>query len=108
MCIGVPMRVLAVSGEAARCADAQGRETAAIDLSLIDDVTPGTWLLTFLGAAREVIDDERARQVNAALDGVRAAMAGDALDAAFADITEREPSLPPHLEAARAAGAREG
>ena len=71
-----------------------------IDLSLVGEQPPGTWLLTFLGAAREVIDADRAAAINNALAALDAAMAGDhaRIDALFADLVDREPSLPDHLK----------
>jgi hydrogenase expression/formation protein HypC len=59
---------------------------------------PGTWLLCFIDAAREVIDAATADRVNAALDGLEAVMAGEVdLSAHFADLFGRTPQLPPHL-----------
>lgn len=100
------MQVIAVNGIAADCSDGARRET--VDLSLVGDVSPGTWLLTHLGCAREVITEAEARQIMAALDGLRALMAGDALGDAFADLDARAPSLPPHLQAALDAGRSTG
>lgn len=100
------MQVMAVDGIAADCFDGTRRET--VDLSLVGDVPPGTWLLTHLGCAREVISEAEARQIMAALDGLRALMAGDTLGNAFADLDARAPSLPPHLQAALDAGQSTG
>ena len=69
MCVGVPMQVLSVDGIAARATD--GREEALIDLSLTGPVAVGDWILTFLGAAREIITEDEARKITAALDGHR-------------------------------------
>jgi hydrogenase expression/formation protein HypC len=57
-------------------------------------------LLTFLGAAREVISEGEAQKISAALGGLRALMEGGDLGDAFADLEAREPQLPPHLQAA--------
>lgn len=100
------MQVLAVDGIAADCCDGTRREL--IDLSLVGDVCVGTWLLTHLGCAREIISEAEARQIMAALDGLRALMAGDGLGDAFADLEARAPSLPPHLQAALDAGQSTG
>ena len=102
MCVGIPMQVLSVDGIAARATD--GREEALIDLSLTGPVQPGTWVLTFLGTAREVISAEEAAKISAALDGLRALMQGGDLGDAFADLEARAPQLPPHLQAALDAG----
>lgn len=98
MCVGVPMQVISVDGIAATCSD--GKTTELVDLSLTGPVTPGTWLLTFLGAAREVISEDEAQKISAALGGLRALMEGGDLGDAFADLEAREPQLPPHLQAA--------
>ena len=59
-------------------------------------MAPGQWLLTFLGSAREVVSEEHATRVNAALDALDAIAAGrtDNLDEFFADLVERGPTLP--------------
>ena len=102
MCLGIPMQVLSVDGIAATCAD--GEDRVRIDISLTGPVAPGTWVLTFLGAAREIIDPARADEILRALGGLRSLMEGGDLGDAFADLEARAPSLPPHLEAARKAG----
>jgi hydrogenase expression/formation protein HypC len=96
------MQVISVDGIAARATD--GREEALIDLSLTDEAKPGDWVLTFLGASREIITADEAQKITAALDGLRNLMAGHDLGDAFADIEERGPQLPPHLQAALDAG----
>ncbi len=105
MCVGLPMRILSVDGIAARAVGDEGE--AMIDLSLVGDVAPGTWLLTFLGAAREVISEAEAQAIRAALAGLERVMAGGALGDAFADLDNRAPELPPHLAAALDAGRTE-
>ncbi|HYF88778.1 HypC/HybG/HupF family hydrogenase formation chaperone [Azospirillum sp.] len=106
MCIGIPLRLTAVDGIVGRAEDG-----SAIDLSLIPEAGPGDWVLGFLGAARRLLEPEEASQILDALAAMAAAMAaaldGERLDSAFADLTGREPTLPPHLEAARAAGLTE-
>ena len=102
MCVGIPMQVIAVEGIAARATD--GHEEALIDLSLTGPVPPGGWILTFLGTAREVIGAEEAAKITAALNGLRAIMAGGDHGDAFADLDARAPQLPPHLQAALDAG----
>lgn len=106
MCIGIPMRILAVSGILARCEDGSGR-LADIDLSLLPDARPGDWILTFLGGARRVLEEGEAELIHEALSAVAAAMDGSFDEDAFADLAGRSPTLPPHLEAARAAGRSE-
>lgn len=96
------MQILAVDGIAARASDGQTEEL--IDLSLIGAVEPGAWVLTFLGAAREVISADDAAKISAAIGALRSIMTGGDAGDAFADIDNRSPELPPHLQAALAAG----
>ena len=106
MCVGIPMQVLSCDGLVARASD--GREEAVIDLALTGPLAPGTWVLTFLGAAREVLEPGEAAKIAAAVDALRAVMAGGEIGDAFADLEADGPRLPPHLEAARAAGRTTG
>lgn len=98
MCIGIPMQVVETAPGLAMCRD--GEQLCRVDTRLVEPVSPGTWLLVFAGAAREVIPEERAAQVSAALQALAAGIQGDtdAVDALFADLVNREPVLPPHLQ----------
>lgn len=96
MCVGIPARVSCVDGLRAQCESRYG--CCTIDLSLTGPVAPGTWVLTFLGAAREVIDDARAREIESALASLDAIARGETfLDAYFTGLADREPELPAHL-----------
>lgn len=106
MCVGRPMQIARIDGIAAEASD--GHTAALIDLSLTPDARPGDWVLTFLGAAREVLDPDEAGRIRAALTGLEAVMAGGKPGDAFADLDARSPALPPHLQAALDAGEREG
>ncbi len=98
MCLGVPMRVVRQQGAAALCCDDDGGRHW-IDTLLVGEQPAGAWLLTHLGAAREVIDEARARAVASALSAVESLMAGESPDlhAAFGDLLGREPQLPDFL-----------
>lgn len=98
MCLGIPMQVTEPAGEgAAWCTGREGR--CLVDMALVGPQAPGTWLLTFVGAAREVMTPEAAARTDAALDALAAVLAGDSstIDEAFADLVSREPQLPEHL-----------
>lgn len=96
MCLGIPMQVLESEGIVALCRSRGGDRR--IDLSLVGEQAAGTWLLTFIDAAREVIDAATAERINAALDGLEAVMAGETdIARHFADLFERTPELPAHL-----------
>lgn len=103
MCIATPRRLDRIEGA---CGFA-GAE--AVDLALVPEARVGDWVLVFLGAARRRLDTAEAAQISTALTGLAAAMAGEAaaIDALFPDLAGREPCLPPHLEAARAAGLKD-
>lgn len=107
MCVGIPMRVVAACGLEALCEAADGRRET-LDLALVGPLAPGAYVLAFLGAAREVLDPERARLIDKALAGIAAAFSGEGLGDAFADLEDRAPTLPPHLEEARRRGAATG
>lgn len=97
MCIGIPMQVTEVDGLFAWCEGRYGRRR--INIMLLDAVHPGDWLLTFLDSARETIDAERARTIDAALDALDRVAAGErgSFDDCFADLVDREPQLPDFL-----------
>lgn len=95
MCLGIPMQVISCTDFMARCSGRNGE--ADIDLLLVGPQPAGTWLLTFLGAAREVIDAERAQLIESALDALAAVGQGmTSFEAFFADL-DREPQLPSFL-----------
>jgi hydrogenase expression/formation protein HypC len=76
------MRVLEAWSDGA-IADGRGR-AERVDTRLVGPCAAGDWLLVFQGAARERLDAQRAAEIDAALDLLEAAMAGD-LDRAGAD-----------------------
>jgi hydrogenase assembly chaperone HypC/HupF len=96
MCIGVPMRIVAVEGPVGLC-EGRGR-SERINLLLVDDAQPGSWVLSFLGTARRLLTEDEAREIDRAIDGLEAAFRGDGdLDGFFSDLTSGEPTLPVHL-----------
>ncbi|MBB1488700.1 HypC/HybG/HupF family hydrogenase formation chaperone [Oceanospirillum sediminis] len=98
MCIGIPAQVCQVEPGRALC-DFVDSEPQWIDIQLVEPVTSGDWLLVFLGAAREVISEQRACQIQQALQAMSAVMNGQSFDdSLFADL-QGEPQLPPHLQA---------
>ena len=97
MCIGVPMRLLESGHGRALCEGRGQRER--LDLMLVGEQPMGTWVLAFRGAALRVLSADDARETNAALDALEAVLAGDSdVDAHFADLVDREPTLPDHLK----------
>lgn len=76
MCIGVPMKVVESGLFQSICEDAKGARHA-IDTMLTGEQPEGTWVLTFLGAAREVLDETTAKQISDALAALEEAMTGN-------------------------------
>jgi len=75
MCVGIPAQVIEAGDFVARCRTRNGEER--INMMLTGPQPEGTWLLTFLGSAREVISEEDALHIDKALDGLSAIMSGD-------------------------------
>lgn len=96
MCIGIPMQIQETGPGFALCK--QGETLRRIDTLLVGELPAGTWVLTFLDTAREVISVEHARQISDALQALELAMQGhEQVDHLFADLVNREPELPEFL-----------
>ncbi|CAH2604208.1 Hydrogenase expression/formation protein HupF [Rhodovastum atsumiense] len=91
------MTVLAVEAGSAVC-EHRG-ERRVVSTLLVGDVTPGMHLLVHIDTAVRVLDAAEARSIEAALDGVQAALDGRDFEPFFADLIGREPELPPFLRA---------
>ncbi len=76
MCIGIPKRVVSVDGEFAMCRR-EGGADERINMMLVGAQAPGTWVLTSLGLAREVLNEAEAATINDALAAVDAAIRGE-------------------------------
>ena len=76
MCIGIPVQVIESDEFTARCRGRNGEVT--VNLMLVGGPQPpGTWLVNFLGSAREVMSEEDARNADMALDALSAVMSGE-------------------------------
>jgi hydrogenase expression/formation protein HypC len=106
MCVGIPLQLTSVEGIVGQASDGARHET--VDLSLTPEAQPGDWVLTFLGTAHAILPEDEALKVRAALNGLASLMQGGRLGDAFADLDARSPELPPHLQAALAAGQTTG
>ena len=100
MCIGTPMRIVSV-GHGVAVAEGCG-QTERLNMLMVGELPPGTWVLAFQGSALRMISAEEAAQTDAALDALAAVLAGGSdTDAHFRDLVDREPQLPAHLQGAR-------
>jgi hydrogenase assembly chaperone HypC/HupF len=96
MCIGMPMRVVAIEGSHAWCE--AGTERERLDMMLVGDQPVGTWVLAFNGAARQVMSELEAAQAQSGRQALAAVLSGKGnIDDFFADLVGREPELPAHL-----------
>lgn len=98
MCIGIPLQIARVDSKGVAWCLHEGSEVA-INTELVGPQAVGTWLLTFLGTAREVLNEVRAREIQQALRGLSAALSGQDYEHYFQDLIDREPQLPEHLRA---------
>ena len=100
MCLGLPMRVHALLPSGAALCGAHGDgATRTIESSLLDQPPRvGDWLLVHADVAIRALEAVEARQITDALQAVLAAAAGEPFEHLLADLIDREPRLPPHLQ----------
>ncbi|RFD21356.1 HypC/HybG/HupF family hydrogenase formation chaperone [Komagataeibacter melaceti] len=117
MCVGIPMTVQSVCDGYGLCIatlpGAPPREER-VDMALLPEAGPGDQVLVFMGLARTRLEAGEAARIAAALGALAALSRPDGAQAVsdvvargFADLCAGPPRLPPHLEAARAAGLEE-
>ena len=87
MCIGVPVQVLEPGDLMQTCRGLNGDEQ--VNMMLIGEQPVGTWVLNFLGSAREVLSEEDAININKALQGLNAIMSGEK----YIDVDKYFPGL---------------
>ena len=73
MCIGIPMIVKELPDEGVAICEGRGQREK-IDIMMVGPLEPGTWILAWNGTAMDVLTEERAAQVNKALDSLENAM----------------------------------
>ncbi len=78
MCIGVPVQVVEEGEFMSLCKGRNGEEQ--VNMMLIGSQPVGTWVVNFLGSAREIISQEDACNIDKALDGIAELMAGNEID----------------------------
>ena len=95
MCLGLPMTIVETDGVSALCAF-RG-EQRRVSMLLLSNPPVGTHVLVYVDTAIRLLDEEEARLIGAAIDGLGAALDGEDCDRFFADLIDREPQLPAHL-----------
>jgi hydrogenase assembly chaperone HypC/HupF len=95
------MQVIEAGETMVWCEARDGGRRERVNMLLVGDQTQGTWVLVFQGSALRVMTPEEAAQTSDALLALAQTMNGNTsqLDALFADLVNREPLLPPHLQA---------
>jgi len=74
MCVGIPVKIIRSGEFVSLCKGRNGEEN--VNMMLIGAQAEGTWVLNFLGSAREVLSEQEAVKINKALDGLSAIMGG--------------------------------
>lgn len=69
MCLAVPMKIVEVRGNNKGVADLDGSRQV-VDLSLVDDVCPGVYVIVHAGFAIETLDQEEADNTLALFDQI--------------------------------------
>ena len=81
MCLSIPKCIVAWEGEGESAGEfawvERDGQRERINMMLIGAQPVGTWVLTSLGLAREVIEDEPRRLIEDALSALVASLAGD-------------------------------
>lgn len=104
MCIAVPKKVLALHDTASgMSADVQsGEQIERVDISLLESVSPGDFVLVFRGNALRVVDAQEAAKIERALACVDKVMQGCTdtreINRTFEDLKSETVNLPPHLQ----------
>jgi len=91
MCIGIPVQVIESGEFVSLCNGRNGEEQ--VNMMLIGKQPVGTWVLNFLGSAREILTEKDAQNIEKALDGLSAIMSGDPdvdIDSYFPDIEKQQ------------------
>jgi hydrogenase assembly chaperone HypC/HupF len=97
MCIGIPMQVAEVDGAFAWCKGRGRRER--LNTMLLEELSPGDWVFATLGQAREILTQQRADEINLALDGLAAALQGETnLDSYFPSHSTVASTMPSEQE----------
>ncbi|MFB9267635.1 HypC/HybG/HupF family hydrogenase formation chaperone [Bradyrhizobium erythrophlei] len=95
MCFGLPMTIIETDGMCALCE--YGSERRRVSVMLLSEPPVGAKVLVHVDTAVRLLDDETARLIAEALDGLDAALSGHDCDRFFADLIGQEPQLPEHL-----------
>lgn len=89
MCLSIPMQVVAWEGDGDFAWVERGERRERINMMLLGAQPVGTWVLTSLGLAREVVEPEQLTLIEEALAALAASLEGDyAADRYFRDLQQ--------------------
>lgn len=90
MCLSIPMQVVAWEGDGDFAWVERGERRERINMMLLGAQPVGTWVLTSLGLAREVVEPEQLALIEEALTALAASLGGDyEPERYFRDLPER-------------------
>ncbi|MBP0115914.1 MULTISPECIES: HypC/HybG/HupF family hydrogenase formation chaperone [Bradyrhizobium] len=95
MCLGLPMTIIETDGITALCE--YGDEQRRVSVVLLSDASAGAKVLVHIDSAVRLLDENEARLISEALEGLEASLNGQDCDRFFADLIAHEPQLPEHL-----------
>ncbi|WP_456840868.1 HypC/HybG/HupF family hydrogenase formation chaperone [Bradyrhizobium sp. USDA 4486] len=95
MCLGLPMTIVEIDGIMALCK--YGNEQRRVSVMLLSDASAGAKVLVHIDTAVRLLDENEARLISEALEGLEATLNGQDCDRFFADLIGHEPQLPEHL-----------
>lgn len=101
MCMGTPLKVIAIDDMGmAECIDAANRAHFSRVQTVLLDTPPrvGDWVLVHIDTAMRSIGEDEATQIANAIAAVAAASKGESFRHLVADLFDREPQLPDHLQ----------
>jgi hydrogenase expression/formation protein HypC len=88
MCLAIPGEVVAIADTATNLATVEvGGVRRIINVSLLDDVTPGDWVLVHVGFAMSKIDEAEAQATLALLEGLGQAYTDELVALRSSEIT---------------------
>ncbi len=77
MCLSVPKQVVAWEGEGDFAWVERHGQRERLNMMLVGPQPPGTWVLSSLGFAREVVEAEQLVLIEEALEALAASLEGD-------------------------------
>ncbi|KRR02259.1 hydrogenase [Bradyrhizobium jicamae] len=95
MCLGLPMTIVETDSVSALCEYCGERRRVSV--LLLSEPSVGAKVLVYIDTAIRLLDDDEARLIADALEGLGAALNGQDYDRFFVDLVNREPQLPEHL-----------